>query len=333
MADGSDSPIPGVNVSDDGALTATTGGDGVYTITGVITGTYTITSTKSGYTFLPTSRTVPVPPDASGQDFIGMSTDATPPATITNLSASTGSALGTVDLSWTAPGDDGNSGTASTYVVRYNITPISDANWNSSPTASGAPAPAPAGTPQGMPVGGLTPGQTYHFAIKTQDEVPNTSGISNSPGASARADRDVTPPAAINNLSASTGAGTGQVNLSWSAPGDDGSSGTADEYDLRYSPCPFDWHRATQVDNPPSPGSAGSAQSMSVHVPFPGQIYCFGVKTADDEGNWSSLSNVAQARSGEPADTTPPGPISRFHGDAGHKGRGGAAQLDGAWRR
>jgi hypothetical protein len=37
-----------------------------------------------------------------------------------------------------------------------------------------------------MTVTGLTPGQTYYFAMKTQDEVPNTSTLSNSPSAAAK---------------------------------------------------------------------------------------------------------------------------------------------------
>jgi hypothetical protein len=35
----------------------------------LISGTYTLTPTKSGYTFSPPSRTVSVPPNATGQDF------------------------------------------------------------------------------------------------------------------------------------------------------------------------------------------------------------------------------------------------------------------------
>ena len=38
---------------------------------GLAAGTYTLTASKSGYAFAPSSRTVAVPPDASGQDFVG----------------------------------------------------------------------------------------------------------------------------------------------------------------------------------------------------------------------------------------------------------------------
>lgn len=108
------------------------------------------------------------------------------PAAVVNLVASTGTAAGTVDLSWTAPGDDATTGTASTYIVRYNTTTITESNWDASSDVAGEPDPSPAGSVESMTVSGLTPGQTYHFAIKTQDEVPNTSSISNSPGAVAQ---------------------------------------------------------------------------------------------------------------------------------------------------
>ena len=48
-----------------------------------------------------------------------------------------------------------------------------------------------------MTVNGLTPGDTYYFAVRAQDEVPNTGGLSNSPSAVASLTSDATPPAAI----------------------------------------------------------------------------------------------------------------------------------------
>jgi len=108
--------------------------------------------------------------------------DETAPAAITDLATSNPQPY-SIDLSWTAPGDDGSTGTASSYDVRYSTSSITEANWASASQASGEPSPASAGTGQNMTVSGLTPETTYYFAIKTSDEVPNTSDISNSPSA------------------------------------------------------------------------------------------------------------------------------------------------------
>ncbi|NPV08180.1 MAG: hypothetical protein HPY83_09500 [Anaerolineae bacterium] len=110
--------------------------------------------------------------------------DTTPPAAIADLTAATGPVAGTIVLHWTAPGDDGTAGTATAYQVRYGSSVITEADWGTAtPVSHGIPIPADAGTPQSMTVTGLTSGRTYYFAIKTLDEVPNVSAISNSPGA------------------------------------------------------------------------------------------------------------------------------------------------------
>jgi hypothetical protein len=66
-------PMNGVTVSDGAGHSATTDADGTYLVSGlpVTTATYTITPTKSGYVFTPATRSVTVPPDATGQDFVG----------------------------------------------------------------------------------------------------------------------------------------------------------------------------------------------------------------------------------------------------------------------
>lgn len=71
VADGGSDPISGVLVLADTSLHAITNAGGYYTLTTILTGTYTLTPTLSGYTFSPVTRTVSVPPDATGQDFTG----------------------------------------------------------------------------------------------------------------------------------------------------------------------------------------------------------------------------------------------------------------------
>lgn len=106
--------------------------------------------------------------------------DTTPPANIINL-ATSGATTTSINLAWTAPGDDGSSGMASVYDIRYSTSMITNANWASATEISGEPTPLTAGTSQSMTVSGLSPATTYYFAMKTSDEVPNISGLSNVP--------------------------------------------------------------------------------------------------------------------------------------------------------
>ncbi|MEK7097279.1 MAG: fibronectin type III domain-containing protein, partial [Patescibacteria group bacterium] len=105
--------------------------------------------------------------------------DTTPPAAVTDLSASNISQT-SVSLSWTAPGDDGNTGLASTYDLRYSTSTITASNWNNAAQLSGEPTPGLAGQKDIVYISvGLSPNTAYYFAIKTKDEIPNTSSLSN----------------------------------------------------------------------------------------------------------------------------------------------------------
>ncbi len=77
-------------------------------------------------------------------------------------------------LTWTAPGDDGNEGTALVYDVRYSQDSITDDNWSEATQLIGEPTPSIAGSTETYEVSGIG-----YYAIKAADEVPNWSGISN----------------------------------------------------------------------------------------------------------------------------------------------------------
>ncbi len=121
-----------------------------------------------------------------------------PPAVIADLAAGNATAA-SITLTWTAPGDDGSSGTASVYDIRYSTSPITDANWDGAVQVDNEPGPQTAGSNESFTVGGLNPDTTYYFAIKTADEVPNWSGLSNVGSAKTI---DNIPPAAIDDLAA-----------------------------------------------------------------------------------------------------------------------------------
>jgi len=104
--------------------------------------------------------------------------DLTNPAAVSNLSVNN-SGITTVDLSWTATGDDGSSGTAASYDIRYSTSLINSSNFASATQVSGESAPKAAGQSETFTVTGLSEGTPYYFAIKVIDEVQNTSDISN----------------------------------------------------------------------------------------------------------------------------------------------------------
>ena len=105
--------------------------------------------------------------------------DAVPPAAITDLSiSSTGSH--SMVLSWTATGDDGSTGTAFEYDLRYAQTEITAANWGDATPVDGEPfPPSPSGSSQTMSVNDLEFDTTYYFALIALDEMSNPSGLSN----------------------------------------------------------------------------------------------------------------------------------------------------------
>jgi hypothetical protein len=107
--------------------------------------------------------------------------DTTPPAAVDDLFAFEAT-YDTVRLRWMAPGDNATTGRAIYYQVRYNTGTITADNWSSSTLVSGAPVPKAAGDNETLSVSGLGPNTAYYFAVRTYDEIPNASGLSNCVG-------------------------------------------------------------------------------------------------------------------------------------------------------
>lgn len=129
-----------------------------------------------------------------------VSGDAIPPATVGNL-AVTLADTASVSLAWTSPGDDGLTGTPSLYDLRWSAAPFTAATFASATPVSPQPPAISGGLPQSYVMLGLDPGTTYYFALRARDDAGNWSGVSNVVSAVTRA-ADTTPPAAINDLSA-----------------------------------------------------------------------------------------------------------------------------------
>jgi hypothetical protein len=213
-----------------------------------------------------------------------------------------------VSLTWTAPGDDSLSGTAAQYDLRYSTAAITAANFTGATRFMGTPAPAPSGTKQAVIVTGLQPNTTYYFAIKTADEVPNWSGISNVISRTTLAAPDTTRPAQVTTLTV-IGSTETTASLRWTAVGDDSLTGTATSYDIRYSAVPItaaNWASATQVPGEPVPAASGTVTNFTVNGLTRQTSYYFAMKVIDDAGNQSALSNVVNVTT---PDQTPPAAV------------------------
>jgi len=104
--------------------------------------------------------------------------DEAPPAAVIDFAIFTvtdGSAI----LKWTAPGDDGDIGTAGEYDIRYSTSMITRANWDIATHCTEEPKPQPAGSEETFTVKHLSPLTTYYFALKTSDKAGKISDLSN----------------------------------------------------------------------------------------------------------------------------------------------------------
>ncbi len=104
--------------------------------------------------------------------------DLTAPADVTDLALDWGKTSAVVQ--WTAPGDDGTTGTATEYDLRRSTAYINSSNFSSA-TRITTSAPQAAGNTECASVSGLQANHTYYFALKTRDEANNWSSLSNLP--------------------------------------------------------------------------------------------------------------------------------------------------------
>ncbi|HZG75124.1 MAG TPA: fibronectin type III domain-containing protein [Paenibacillus sp.] len=226
--------------------------------------------------------------------------DNTPPAAVTDLT-NAAMTFDSIDLTWTAPGDNGTSGQAKQYLLRYAPFAITESTWNSATPVSGVPLPKAAGGLEQVTVGGLTTNATYHFALKTVDTANNVSALSNVVTATIN-NTDLAAPGTISDLAA-TRTGPKSVRLGWTAPGDDGATGQAKSYEVRYSTSPItaaNWGSATEAIDELLQLPAGTAMKYQANELQPNTTYYFAVRTTDDVNNVSDVSNVAVATTAYP---------------------------------
>ena len=117
----------------------------------------------------------------------------------------------------------------------------------------------------------------------------------------AETSADTTAPSSIIDLSSATGDQPWHIDLAWTAPGDDGTNGTATAYVLRYDTAPItasNWAAAGDCELTIVPQPAGARETVSLQMQRLGTEYYFGIKAQDEAGNLSATCNVTVARSG-----------------------------------
>jgi Tol biopolymer transport system component len=108
---------------------------------------------------------------------------------------------------------------------------------------------------------------------------------------------DVDAPAAISDLTSIVTTNNG-IQVSWTAPGDDGMEGQVAAYDIRYSSSPIfgeSWPSAAPIPQTLTPAPAGTHESFSLAMQsLPAGKYYIAMKAADEVPNWSEISNNAE---------------------------------------
>src|SRR5215831_17096699 len=135
---------------------------------------------------------------------------------------------------------------------------------------------------------------------------------------------DLSAPGVVSDLVA-FGAADSAITLRWHAPGDDGTGGTAAQYDIRFTTNPLGLlsagglEAAGRVATPPVPTAGGSIQEGIVRGLQPRTTYYFALRTRDDAGNTSALSNIASGSTW----AHPPAELARWGGAGSGPGKFG----------
>lgn len=148
--------------------------------------------------------------------------DLIPPARITDLGVVQKTET-SMTLAWTAPGDDGMSGRASSYILYYDSTPVGTDTVSWIQTAvqeTNLPAPADPNTMQQYSVTGLQMGQQYFFILVTLDDFGNQSAFSN-------VATEITVPVELAVFNAQVEGNT--VELAWQTVSESNNAGFAIE--------------------------------------------------------------------------------------------------------
>ncbi len=218
-------------------------------------------------------------------------------------------------LSWACTGDDSTSGVAESFILAWieGAGPITEDEWESATRiTTGLPLPGQPDSIVTYYLESLSAETTYCFGVRVLDEEDNLSDCGSSLSFTTPFWPDITAPDRVDDL---TGELIGELValLSWTAAGDDGSTGTADSLQIAKQvegdiSTPEDWLEATVISLVNETGSGGSASYQWTELGYETE-YTFAVRYGDEVGNWGEISNAVTLTTPPAADVTPPGRI------------------------
>ena len=227
--------------------------------------------------------------------------DTVAPSAVADLTAGPGLAEKEIVLRWSTPGDDGTSGqliAGSEFRIQRSTNSGQSWDINNAQLIISTAGLNPQ-TLASRVITGLSANTTYYFRIWSKDERGNTSAISNVTTGYSWVLFELTAPNAVTDLSYDS-LGNNSLRLHWSAPGDDGTQGTAVSYLVKYATYQLTAGNFNSANNPaqqePAPQVSGTKEYMIISGLTEGASYYFAIKTADDIPNWSGLSNVLSVK-------------------------------------
>ncbi|MFH1680602.1 MAG: MBL fold metallo-hydrolase [Candidatus Eisenbacteria bacterium] len=105
---------------------------------------------------------------------------------------------------------------------------------------------------------------------------------------------DRVPPGTITDLGAAPGEYNGSALLTWTATGDDGSSGTASRYIARYASSPItaaNWGAATDLSGEPAPQASGTPEGWLARGLPAGETVYLAIRAEDEANQLGGVSN------------------------------------------
>ncbi len=178
--------------------------------------------------------------------------------------------------------------------------------WESAEVFTHSSSPSPPETLETLTLTHAMRDTTYYVALKSVDALGNISALSN---VVQVPQVDTLPPDAVIDLAVDD-TGEDWIRLSWTATGDDGQQGQASAVHIRLAPTLNQlkgWEQAIDIPNSLQPSLAGTKDSFTITGLKPDSTFFVALKSVDDFGNTSDMSNIVRAST---KDAEPPAPIT-----------------------